>query len=59
VALVGATLEATTLGELRAGDEVNVEADLLAKHVARLMPARGAGSADGALAAWLMEAKDE
>ncbi len=37
VALVGATLEATTLGEVRAGDRVNVEVDLLAKHIERLI----------------------
>ncbi len=34
--LIPHTLEVTTLGELRAGDLVNLEADLLAKHVERL-----------------------
>ena len=39
VALVPHTLEATTLGRLRPGDEVNLEADVLAKYVERLLPA--------------------
>lgn len=34
--LIPHTLEVTTLGELKAGDLVNLEADLLAKHVERL-----------------------
>jgi riboflavin synthase len=55
VALVGATLAATTLGELRAGERVNMEADLLAKHVARLV--RSGEEADEKLAAWLTEAE--
>ncbi len=41
IALVPHTLAATTLGRLRAGDEVNVEADVVAKHVARLVGERG------------------
>jgi riboflavin synthase len=36
VALVPHTLEATTLGALGAGDQVNLEADLVAKYVERL-----------------------
>jgi riboflavin synthase len=36
VALVQHTLEATTLGALRPGDEVNLEVDVLAKYVERL-----------------------
>jgi riboflavin synthase len=36
VALVPHTLEATTLGEAASGDEVNLEADVLAKYVERL-----------------------
>ena len=36
VNIVPHTLEVTTLGELRPGDRVNVEADLLARYVARL-----------------------
>jgi riboflavin synthase alpha subunit len=38
VALVPHTLAATTLAALRAGDEVNLEADVLAKYVERLLP---------------------
>jgi riboflavin synthase len=41
IALVPHTLSATTLGSLTPGDEVNVEADILAKHVERLLEARG------------------
>ncbi len=41
VALVPHTLGATTLGELKVGDEVNIEVDVLAKHVERLLEARG------------------
>ncbi|HSK16438.1 MAG TPA: riboflavin synthase [Gaiellaceae bacterium] len=37
VALIPHTREATTLGALRPGDEVNLEADVLAKHVERLL----------------------
>ena len=37
IALVPHTLEVTTLGALAAGDPVNLEADVLAKYVARLV----------------------
>jgi riboflavin synthase len=37
VALIPHTLAATTLGELAPGDAVNLEADILAKHVDRLV----------------------
>lgn len=37
VALVRHTLEATTLGEARRGDAVNLEVDLLARYVQRLL----------------------
>jgi riboflavin synthase alpha subunit len=40
VALVPHTLEVTTLGNLARGDEVNLEADVLAKYIERLLPAR-------------------
>ena len=40
VALVPHTLAATTLAALRPGDEVNVEVDVLAKYVERLVKAR-------------------
>jgi riboflavin synthase len=39
-ALVPHTLERTTLGELRSGDAVHLEADILAKHVERLLAPR-------------------
>ena len=38
VALIPHTLEVTTLGRLAAGDSVNLEADVLAKYVERLLP---------------------
>lgn len=41
VSLIPHTLEVTTLGRLRVGDFVNVETDILAKYVARLMPPIG------------------
>src|SRR5262245_4198317 len=44
VALVPHTLEVTTLGKIAAGDEVNLEADVLAKYVERLA---GLPSGDG------------
>ena len=40
VALIPETLERTTLGALRPGALVNVEVDILAKHVERLLGAR-------------------
>jgi riboflavin synthase len=40
VALIPHTLEVTTLGRLEAGDEVNLEADVLGKVVERLLAAR-------------------
>jgi riboflavin synthase alpha subunit len=41
VALVPHTLEATTLSALVPGEEVNLEADVLAKYVERLVESRG------------------
>jgi riboflavin synthase len=41
IALIPTTLEETTLGELGAGDRVNLEADTLAKTVATLLERRG------------------
>jgi riboflavin synthase len=38
VALIPHTLEATTLGRLASGSSVNLEADVLAKYVERLLP---------------------
>jgi len=43
VALIAATLERTTLGDLAAGDKVNVETDIIGKYVRRYMQ-RPAGS---------------
>jgi riboflavin synthase len=40
VALIPHTLEVTTLGTRRTGDRVNVEVDILAKYVERLMEMR-------------------
>jgi riboflavin synthase len=40
VALVPHTLAQTTLGARRPGDEVNLEADVLAKYVERLLPGK-------------------
>ena len=40
VALVPHTLAQTTLGALRPGDAVNLEADVLAKYVERLLPGK-------------------
>jgi len=37
VSLIPETLEATTLGTLAVGDAVNIETDILARHVARLI----------------------
>lgn len=42
IALVPHTLQATTLGSLVPGDEVNLEVDVLAKYVERLLGARNA-----------------
>jgi riboflavin synthase len=49
VALIPHTLAVTTMGGLRSGSEVNLEADLIAKYVERLVPARSApgGGTDG------------
>ena len=41
VALIPHTLEATTFGSLEAGDPVNLEVDVLAKYVERLLGADG------------------
>jgi riboflavin synthase len=37
VALIPHTLDATTLGSLEAGDRVNLEVDVLAKYVEKLL----------------------
>ena len=52
--LVRATLEATTLGEWRVGDRVNMEADLLAKHLEKLL-GKGGGETSSDVLEWLAE----
>jgi riboflavin synthase len=54
VAVIPYTLQQTTLGIKRVGDPVNLEADILAKHVARLLAA-GAGSGAGLSLGFLQE----
>jgi len=44
VALIPHTLAVTTLDELRAGSKVNLEGDILAKHVERLLALREEGA---------------
>jgi riboflavin synthase len=41
VALIPHTLEVTTLSLLQPGDRVNLEVDVIAKYVERLLQARG------------------
>jgi riboflavin synthase len=40
VALIPYTLKVTTLGSRRIGDQVNIETDILAKYVRRLLEAK-------------------
>ncbi|HVY03251.1 MAG TPA: riboflavin synthase, partial [Caulobacterales bacterium] len=40
VAIIPHTAEHTTIGALRAGDTVNLEVDMLARYVARMLAAR-------------------
>ena len=47
VALIPHTLAATTLGRLNVGDSVNLETDLIAKYVARLIESRADDAASG------------
>ncbi|WZO98448.1 riboflavin synthase [Isosphaeraceae bacterium EP7] len=44
VMLIPHTLAATTLGTLKVGDRVNIEADMLAKHVRKLLGREAAGA---------------
>ncbi len=48
VALIPHTLEVTTLGELSAGDDVNLETDVLAKYVEKLLPPLAGGASQPA-----------
>ena len=44
VSLIPETLEATTLGNAKPGDRVNVETDMVARHVQRLLQMQGKGA---------------
>ena len=57
VALVAATLSATTLDDLRPGARVNIEVDLLAKHVEKLLGASEGERKSDKLLTWLAEAE--
>lgn len=57
VALVGATLAVTTLAGLRVGDRVNMEADLLAKHVAKLLETRESPADPEQFLSWLADSE--
>jgi hypothetical protein len=43
VALIPLTLARTTFGDLRPGEAVNVEADIVGKYVLRYLESRGSG----------------
>jgi riboflavin synthase len=47
LSLIPETLRLTTLGSKQAGDLVNVEADVMAKHIERLLEARFANANAG------------
>jgi riboflavin synthase len=47
VMLIPHTLAVTTLGRLDVGDRVNIEADMLAKHVEKLMKSFATGNTEG------------
>lgn len=47
VALIPTTLEWTTLGELRVGEEINVEVDILGKYVRRYLAQMTSGDSGG------------
>ncbi|MCL3862811.1 riboflavin synthase [Actinotalea sp. K2] len=47
ISLIPTTLAASTLGGLRAGDEVNLEVDVIAKYVERLLGTTPPGTAKG------------
>lgn len=46
VSLIPTTLTATTLGDLEVGDHVNLEVDVLAKYVERLLPPQSQSQGD-------------
>jgi len=47
IAVIPHTWAETTLHQLRAGEAVNLEADLLAKYTERLLASRWGGAGDG------------
>ncbi|NHI17838.1 riboflavin synthase [Microbacterium excoecariae] len=49
VSLIPETLRATTFGERRVGDRVNVETDILARHVQRLVAFASAPATEGSV----------
>lgn len=49
VSLIPETLTATTLGERKVGDRVNIESDILARHVQRLLQFSDGGSLPSSL----------
>ncbi|ABC82511.1 riboflavin synthase [Anaeromyxobacter dehalogenans] len=57
LALIPETLVRTTLGQAAAGTKVNLEADVLARHVARLRAFEGLGAGD--LARWGYAAEEK
>ncbi|GAO05098.1 riboflavin synthase [Anaeromyxobacter sp. PSR-1] len=57
LALIPETLARTTLGQAAAGTKVNLEADVLARHVARLRAFEGVGAGD--LARWGYAAEEK
>lgn len=50
------TLERTTLGELAVGDKANIEVDLIARYIEKLLRGGGAGAGSGLSLAQLAEA---
>lgn len=52
VTLIPDTLERTTLGEVRSGARLNLEVDILARHVARLQEFSGSGIDSETLQRW-------
>ncbi len=46
VSIIPHTLKATTLGKARIGDHVNIETDIIAKYVEKLMKAKGSLTTD-------------
>lgn len=55
ISLVPATLETTYLGELKPGDAVNLEVDIMAKYVESIMADRDGGVNEDKLRAWGFE----